>query len=123
MPIFRRRRRQLDDYEPRTTLLLRRHARRTGNDDLLAALDDPDFRRAANAEIINLAEEDGVDVDSDRPFRDWLLSILEALKPAIIQVITALLESWLGGMVPGFSPQAAPAVQQCGAKPATKKRR
>ncbi len=98
--LFRRRRRQLDDYEPRTTMMLRRHARRTGNVQLLRALDDPDFRRAANAEVINVAEDEGVDVDSDRPFLDWLMSILEALKPVIIKAITALLEGFLSGGVP-----------------------
>src|SRR5687767_9393365 len=80
----RRRRRQLDDYEPRSTMILRRWARRRGDADLLEALDDPDFARAANATVIALAEEEGVDVDSDRPFLDWFMSILEALKPAII---------------------------------------
>lgn len=93
----RRRRRQLDDYEPRSTMVLRRYARRTGNSDLQDALDDPDFRRAANATVVGLAEDEGVDVDSDRPFLDWLMEILNALKPVIIKAITALLESFLSG--------------------------
>lgn len=97
--LFRRRhrRRALDYYEPRTTMALRRYARRTDNEDLLAALDDPDFRRSANAAIIGIAEDEGVEVDSDRPFLDWIMGILDALQPVIIKVITQLLEGFLSG--------------------------
>jgi hypothetical protein len=95
----RRRRRQLDDYEPRTTLALKRrlNPKNPEHRKVLEALDDPDGRRAVNAWMIQRAEDDGVDVDSDRPFRDWLMDILNALKPAIIKALTKFLEDFMGG--------------------------
>lgn len=75
-------------------MALKRHLRGPKNARLREALEDPDFRRAANAKVIHLAEDEGVDVNNDRPFLQWFI---QNIGPLIVKALEALLASLLAG--------------------------
>lgn len=84
-----RRRRDLDDYEPRTTLTIRQQLRgRDGPNGRLRDLlgRDHDVRRVTNAKVMQMAEDAGVDTENDHAFLKWLITNL----PAILAQIFAL---------------------------------
>jgi hypothetical protein len=61
---------------------------------------DPELRRLVTARVVEMAEEDGVDTGTDRPFLTWILKNL----PAIIKMIMEL----IAGGTPTFpAPPAA----------------
>lgn len=93
------RRRTRDDREPRTSFYLGRLL--AGSTDkrsrrALAELrNDPELRRVVNQRVLELAEDDGVDPDADRPF----IALLKKYLPQIIALILDELLGALGGAV------------------------
>lgn len=85
--LFRRRRTDRE-LESRTTFGILRGLGREHRKLRREMEEDPYLRQMVNERLLRQAEDDGVDVEEDRPFLSWLIKNLPAIIAMIMELIS-----------------------------------